>query len=73
MKSHIVLIALFMSFDVFADDSKSNTFTDRLASKNVDNPLPDSITEWGVLAVSASPHTGRQRESRVPQHCVSNV
>ncbi|KAF1394639.1 hypothetical protein PFLUV_G00003160 [Perca fluviatilis] len=31
---------------------------DGLASKNVDNPLPDSITEWGVLAISASPHTG---------------
>nr|XP_046229928.1 complement C3-like isoform X2 [Scatophagus argus] len=29
-----------------------------LASQNVDNPLPDSITEWGVLAISASPHTG---------------
>ncbi|KAM6940226.1 complement C3-like [Xenentodon cancila] len=31
---------------------------DGLASKNMDNPLPDSITEWGVLAISASPHTG---------------
>ncbi|XP_032399538.1 complement C3, partial [Etheostoma spectabile] len=31
---------------------------DGLASKNVDNPLPDSITEWGVLAISASPQTG---------------
>ncbi|XP_040891990.1 complement C3-like [Toxotes jaculatrix] len=31
---------------------------DGLASKNVDNPLPDSITEWGVLAISSSPHTG---------------
>uniref|UniRef100_A0A3Q3L7G2 Complement component c3b, tandem duplicate 1 n=1 Tax=Mastacembelus armatus TaxID=205130 RepID=A0A3Q3L7G2_9TELE len=32
---------------------------DGLASKNVDNnALPDSITEWGVLAVSSSPHTG---------------
>ncbi|TNN34345.1 Complement C3 [Liparis tanakae] len=30
----------------------------RLASKNVDHPLPDSITEWGILAISASPHTG---------------
>ncbi|XP_034756642.1 complement C3-like isoform X2 [Etheostoma cragini] len=31
---------------------------DGLASKNVDNPLPDSITEWGVLAIGASPQTG---------------
>ncbi|XP_056266283.1 complement C3-like isoform X2 [Pseudoliparis swirei] len=31
---------------------------DGLALKNVDHPLPDSITEWGILAVSASPHTG---------------
>uniref|UniRef100_A0A4W6EED3 Complement component c3b, tandem duplicate 2 n=1 Tax=Lates calcarifer TaxID=8187 RepID=A0A4W6EED3_LATCA len=31
---------------------------DGLASKNVENPLPDSITEWGVLAISASPNTG---------------
>ncbi|XP_035515263.1 venom factor-like [Morone saxatilis] len=31
---------------------------DGLASKNLDKPLPDSITEWGVLAISASPHTG---------------
>uniref|UniRef100_A0A672YZ56 Complement component c3b, tandem duplicate 2 n=1 Tax=Sphaeramia orbicularis TaxID=375764 RepID=A0A672YZ56_9TELE len=29
-----------------------------LASKTVDHPLPDSITEWGILAVSSSPHTG---------------
>ncbi|XP_018528014.1 complement C3 isoform X2 [Lates calcarifer] len=31
---------------------------DGLASKNVDDTLPDSITEWGVLAISSSPHTG---------------
>ncbi|XP_070684604.1 venom factor-like [Pempheris klunzingeri] len=31
---------------------------DGLASKDIDHPLPDSITEWGVLAVSASPRTG---------------
>ncbi|XP_068615919.1 complement C3-like, partial [Brachionichthys hirsutus] len=32
---------------------------DGLASKNVDNAvLPDSITEWGILAISASPDTG---------------
>ncbi|XP_061563254.1 complement C3-like [Cololabis saira] len=36
----------------------SNTGRDGLASKNMENPLPDSITEWGVLAISASPHTG---------------
>lgn len=29
-----------------------------LASAKVERPLPDSITEWGVLAVSASPTTG---------------
>ncbi|KAJ4944610.1 hypothetical protein JOQ06_013153 [Pogonophryne albipinna] len=35
------------------------TYRDQeLASANVDHPLPDSITEWGVLAISASPHTG---------------
>ncbi|KAM3623350.1 uncharacterized protein V6R79_010054 [Siganus canaliculatus] len=32
--------------------------TDGLASKIVDSPLPDSITEWGVMAISASPVTG---------------
>ncbi|XP_076583711.1 venom factor-like [Chaetodon auriga] len=31
---------------------------DGLASKNMDHPLPDSITEWGLLAISSSPHTG---------------
>uniref|UniRef100_A0A667WKL1 Complement component c3b, tandem duplicate 1 n=1 Tax=Myripristis murdjan TaxID=586833 RepID=A0A667WKL1_9TELE len=31
---------------------------DGLASLNVDSVLPDSITEWGVLAISASPDTG---------------
>ncbi|XP_030585665.1 complement C3-like [Archocentrus centrarchus] len=31
---------------------------DGLASLNIEEPLPDSITEWGVLAVSASPQTG---------------
>lgn len=30
----------------------------RLASLTMGDPLPDSITEWGLLAVSASPHTG---------------
>lgn len=33
----------------------------RLASKLVANALPDSITEWGILAISASPNTGRMR------------
>lgn len=33
---------------------------DRLATKNVDSALPDSITEWGVLAISASPDTGQR-------------
>ncbi|XP_061686699.1 complement C3-like [Syngnathoides biaculeatus] len=31
---------------------------DGLASSEVSHPLPDSITEWGILAVSASPNTG---------------
>ncbi|KAM4595769.1 complement C3-like [Fundulus diaphanus] len=31
---------------------------DGLALKNMENPLPDSITEWGILAISASPQTG---------------
>ncbi|XP_068460339.1 complement C3-like [Clinocottus analis] len=34
------------------------TDRDGLAVNNVDHALPDSITEWGILAVSASPHTG---------------
>ncbi|KAM9363777.1 venom factor-like [Symphorus nematophorus] len=29
-----------------------------LASKDVLNSLPDSITEWGILAISSSPQTG---------------
>lgn len=32
----------------------------RLASLTVNKALPDSITEWGILAVSASPNTGRE-------------
>uniref|UniRef100_UPI003AAB8061 venom factor-like n=1 Tax=Centroberyx gerrardi TaxID=166262 RepID=UPI003AAB8061 len=32
--------------------------TDGLSSVTVDSILPDSITEWGVMAVSASPETG---------------
>ncbi|XP_054634136.1 complement C3-like [Dunckerocampus dactyliophorus] len=32
--------------------------SDGLASKDVTHALPDSITEWGVLAISSSPHTG---------------
>uniref|UniRef100_A0A3Q3AZ10 Complement component c3b, tandem duplicate 1 n=1 Tax=Kryptolebias marmoratus TaxID=37003 RepID=A0A3Q3AZ10_KRYMA len=36
----------------------SQTDRDGLAFKNMDNPLPDSITEWGVLAISSSPRTG---------------
>uniref|UniRef100_A0A3Q2CWB6 Complement component c3b, tandem duplicate 2 n=1 Tax=Cyprinodon variegatus TaxID=28743 RepID=A0A3Q2CWB6_CYPVA len=36
----------------------SETDKDGLALKNMINPLPDSITEWGVLAISASPETG---------------
>ncbi|XP_037103939.1 complement C3-like isoform X2 [Syngnathus acus] len=31
---------------------------DGLASAELSQPLPDSITEWGVLAVSSSPNTG---------------
>ncbi|XP_041838364.1 complement C3-like [Melanotaenia boesemani] len=32
--------------------------SDGLASTTTDHPLPDSITEWGILAISASPQTG---------------
>lgn len=32
----------------------------RLASLTMNRALPDSITEWGILAVSASPNTGRE-------------
>ncbi|XP_065808700.1 complement C3 [Labrus bergylta] len=39
-------------------DLPSQADRDGLASKTVNHPLPDSITEWGVLAVSSSPHTG---------------
>lgn len=38
--------------------------TYRLASKDVGHVLPDSITEWGILAISASPLTGRRRRRR---------
>ncbi|XP_072240697.1 complement C3-like [Leuresthes tenuis] len=34
------------------------TDSDGLASMTFDNPLPDSITEWGILAISASPQKG---------------
>lgn len=37
--------------------------TNRLATQNLDSALPDSITEWGVLAISASSDTG-QRSGR---------
>lgn len=33
---------------------------DRLASLTMNKALPDSITEWGILAVSASPNRGRE-------------
>uniref|UniRef100_UPI0037E9C17B venom factor-like n=1 Tax=Semicossyphus pulcher TaxID=241346 RepID=UPI0037E9C17B len=39
-------------------DLPSQPDRDGLASRRVDHPLPDSITEWGLLAVSSSPHTG---------------
>ncbi|KAM4750099.1 complement C3-like [Anableps anableps] len=36
----------------------SETDKDGLALRNMESALPDSITEWGVLAISASPQTG---------------
>uniref|UniRef100_A0A3B3WZA9 Complement component c3b, tandem duplicate 2 n=1 Tax=Poecilia mexicana TaxID=48701 RepID=A0A3B3WZA9_9TELE len=36
----------------------SETDRDGFALKNMDSALPDSITEWGVLAISASHQTG---------------
>ncbi|XP_043971703.1 complement C3-like isoform X2 [Gambusia affinis] len=36
----------------------SETDKDGFALKNMDSALPDSITEWGVLAISASHQTG---------------
>ncbi|RVE75945.1 hypothetical protein OJAV_G00003930 [Oryzias javanicus] len=39
-------------------DLPSKAERDGLASFNLDSALPDSITEWGVLAISASPLTG---------------
>ncbi|XP_034997745.2 complement C3 [Hippoglossus stenolepis] len=36
----------------------SKADTDGLATKIVEKALPDSITQWGVLAISASPQTG---------------
>uniref|UniRef100_A0A3P9LX36 Complement component c3b, tandem duplicate 2 n=1 Tax=Oryzias latipes TaxID=8090 RepID=A0A3P9LX36_ORYLA len=39
-------------------DLPSKAERDGLASLNLDSALPDSITEWGVLAISSSPHTG---------------
>lgn len=54
-----------MTFDPIAGDNTDMNLINRLASKNVEHPLPDSITEWGVLAISASPHTGRRRRRMV--------
>ncbi|XP_041641340.1 complement C3-like isoform X2 [Cheilinus undulatus] len=39
-------------------DLPSQADRDGLASQNVNHPLPDSITEWGILAVSSSAQTG---------------
>uniref|UniRef100_A0A3Q1H0X2 Uncharacterized protein n=1 Tax=Anabas testudineus TaxID=64144 RepID=A0A3Q1H0X2_ANATE len=39
-------------------DLPSQPDRDGLASRTVTQPLPDSITEWGLLAISSSPNTG---------------
>ncbi|XP_056135701.1 complement component c3b, tandem duplicate 2 [Lampris incognitus] len=36
----------------------TTSWTDGLASMTMDSILPDSITEWGLLAISSSPDTG---------------
>ncbi|KAM9314887.1 venom factor-like [Pholidichthys leucotaenia] len=36
----------------------SRAGSDGLATTDIEHPLPDSITEWGILAISASPQTG---------------
>ncbi|KAM3865316.1 venom factor-like [Diretmus argenteus] len=39
-------------------DGRDGDLINRRSSLTVDAILPDSITEWGVLAISASPNTG---------------
>lgn len=52
-------------------DSANINLTNRLATKNLDSALPDSITEWGLLAISASPDTGRR--SSLPKCCINKT
>uniref|UniRef100_A0A3Q4ICA1 Complement component c3b, tandem duplicate 2 n=1 Tax=Neolamprologus brichardi TaxID=32507 RepID=A0A3Q4ICA1_NEOBR len=48
----------WMWMDVNLPNQADRDSRDGLASLTMGDPLPDSITEWGLLAVSASPHTG---------------
>uniref|UniRef100_A0A3Q1ASV7 Complement component c3b, tandem duplicate 2 n=2 Tax=Amphiprion ocellaris TaxID=80972 RepID=A0A3Q1ASV7_AMPOC len=59
-ETEVYLRSKFYESWLWMDDVNlpSQADSNGLASKNVDTILPDSITEWGVLAVSSSPQTG---------------
>ncbi|XP_067441549.1 complement C3-like [Thunnus thynnus] len=58
-ESEVYLRSKFFESWLWKDvDLPSEADRDGLASETVSNPLPDSITEWGVMAVSTSPQTG---------------
>ncbi|XP_075316041.1 A.superbus venom factor 1-like, partial [Odontesthes bonariensis] len=58
-KSDVYLRSKFFESWLWMDVKlPKQTDSDGLASMTLDNPLPDSITEWGILAISASPQKG---------------
>uniref|UniRef100_A0A3P8SEG5 Complement component c3b, tandem duplicate 2 n=1 Tax=Amphiprion percula TaxID=161767 RepID=A0A3P8SEG5_AMPPE len=59
-ETEVYLRSKFYESWLWMDDVNlpSQADSNGLASKNVDTILPDSITEWGVLAVSSSTETG---------------
>ncbi|XP_051801045.1 complement C3-like [Acanthochromis polyacanthus] len=59
-ETEVYLRSKFYESWLWMDDVKlpSQADSNGLASQDVDTVLPDSITEWGVLAVSSSPQTG---------------
>ncbi|XP_071384057.1 venom factor-like [Centroberyx affinis] len=59
-ETQVYLRAKFYESWLWRDVSLPSTAdsTDGLSSVTVDSILPDSITEWGVMAISASPDTG---------------
>ncbi|XP_053275525.1 complement C3 [Pleuronectes platessa] len=58
-ETQVYLRAKFYESWLWTDVNLPSTAdTDGLATTIVEKALPDSITQWGVLAVSASPQTG---------------